>query len=147
MGKFAMTDWSLTTLLAVWGALLSTALAVVRLGEVWQARFRVEVVPSFAGSKELGNTVSIRNLAGKPVILGYWEVLKISGHWPFQKERCLVSPDEYVRDSSIPAHAALSLSFSEQDHFEWGSGSLQGDRLFIRLHFAGRRPILRKLAE
>jgi len=138
---------SFTTLLAVWGAFLSTVLAVVKLREVWQARFRVEVKASLTASEEAGNTVSIRNLAGKPLILGYWEVLRISGRWPFRKEECLVSPDEYACDCSIAAHSALPLYFTEQDHFDWGPGSLQGDRLFIRLHFAGRRPILRKLAE
>ena len=145
MAEFTMAGASLTTILAVWGALLSTALSAAKLWEVWQTRFRVEVVATLTGSEELGHTVSIRNLGGKPLILGHWEVLRISGRWPFRKQRCLVGPDEYAKDSSIAAHSTLSLSFTEQDHFAWGPVSLQGDRIFIRLHFAGRPPILRKL--
>jgi hypothetical protein len=145
MTEFTVADASLTTILAVWGALLSTVLAGVKLWEVWQARFRVEVVASLTGSEEIGNTVSIRNLAGKPAILGYWEILRISGRWPFWKEKCLVSPDEGARDTSIAPHSTLSLPFIEGDHFAWGPAALQGDRIFMRLHFAGRRPILREV--
>jgi len=147
MGEFSIAGVSLTTLLAVWGSLLSTALAGVRLWEAWQARFRVEVVARLTGSEEIGNSVSIRNLAAKPVILGYWEVLRISGRWPFRKETCLVSSDEDASDRPIAAHSTVTLPFREEDHFPWGQVSLQGDRIFIRLLFAGRRPILRKLAE
>jgi hypothetical protein len=143
MTELAIGDVSLTTILAVWGALLSTALAGVKLREVWQARFRVEVVACLTGSEELGHTVLVRNLAGNPVILGYWEVVRISGRWPFQKEVCLVSLDEHATDSSIAAYSTLSLSFREQDQFPWAPASLEGDRIFIRLHFAGRRPCLR----
>ncbi len=146
MNEFTVTGESITTILAAWGAFLSTLLAGAKLWEVWQARFQIDVVANLTGSEEVGNTVSIRNLTGKPVILGYWEILRVSGRWPFRREKCLVSPDEYASDSSIAAHATLPLSFREADHFPWGPVSLQGDRIFIRLHFAGRRPILRKLA-
>jgi len=144
--EFTVAGTSLTTILAVWGAFLSTLLAGVKLSEVWQARFRVEVAAILTGSEQIGNTISIRNLAGRPVILVYWEVLRVSGRWPFRKETCLVSPDEYSRDTSIAAHSTLSLSFREADHFPWGPVSLEGDRIFIRLYFAGRRPILRTIA-
>lgn len=145
MAESGAAGASLTTILAVWGALVSTLLAGVKLWEAWRARFRVEVVASLTGSEDLGHTVSVRNLASKPVILGYWQILRISGRWPFQKEKCLVSPGENANDTSIPAHSALSLCFRDEEHFAWGPASLKGDRIFIRLHFAGRRPMLRKV--
>lgn len=71
---------------------------------------------------------------------------RISGRRPFRKERCLVSSDVDASDWSIAAHSTLSLPCREGEHFAWGPAELQGDRIFIRLHFAGRRPILREVA-
>ncbi len=73
-----MADGNSTSVfLAWWGAGLSTTLALVKLFELWQTRFRLEVSYNFTDSVEIGNEVFIRNLSAKPVILTYWELLPV----------------------------------------------------------------------
>lgn len=141
MLQWVPSELHLTSVLAVWGAVLSTLLGFVKLWETWQARFRIDVASTLTGSEDLGHTISVRNLSGKPAILGHWEVMRVSGSWPSRKESRLVSADEYTRDTPIAAHSMIALTFRDQDHFSWD----QGGRIVIRLWFAGRRPILRKI--
>ena len=53
--------------LALWGAGLSTALALVKMWELWSSRSRVEVSYAFSGGPD-GNDIIIRNLSDKPMI-------------------------------------------------------------------------------
>ena len=57
--------------LALWGAALSSLLAVVKFWEIWRNRRRVEISHSFS-SQEMGNEVTIRNLSSTPQIITYW---------------------------------------------------------------------------
>lgn len=127
----------LSLILAIWGAGLSTLLGAVKLWETWQARFRIEVGASLTGSVELGHTISVRNLSDRQVILSHWEVVVLNGRWLGRGETCLVSADEYTRDVLIPANSNTQLEFRDFDSFSWGTGK----RLYIRLWFAGRRPV------
>ena len=45
----------------------------MRAWEFWKDRFHINVRAMQTGNYELGNTVWIRNLSGKPVIVEYWE--------------------------------------------------------------------------
>ncbi len=139
-----MSDGSIIQVLAVWGALLSTLLASLRIWDFWQGRFRVDVSTLFTSSEEIGHKVSVRNLSGKPLILGHWEVVRVSGRWPRRTSTVVVSADFDSDDIVISGHSTLGLPFVEENHFPWGR-SLDGDRLAIRLHFAGRRPVVRYL--
>ncbi|MCE1240492.1 MAG: hypothetical protein LWW83_11270 [Azonexaceae bacterium] len=133
------------SLIAWWGAGLSTLLAIVKLWELWRDRFRLEVGYNFAGNAEVGNTILIRNLSGKPIILSFWEVLYVSGYWPRRKFEDIAYPDHDSGDRRIESHSTLELHFAEQDYFSWGHKALKGRKIFIRLHFAGRKPILKKV--
>lgn len=55
------------------------------------------------------------------------------------------SADYDVGDHRIEAHTTLSLRFAEARHFDWGRKALNGRRIYISLHFAGRRSILKKV--
>lgn len=110
---------SLALLLGIWGALLSTALACVRMWELWMRRFRVEVGTMFTTSEDIGHRVSVRNLSDNPLILEYWQVVRLSGHWPRTRETSLVSPGAEVEDIAIPGHSTMPFTFAEQDHFPW----------------------------
>ena len=82
-----------TTLgLAIWGSFLSTFLGVLKAREFWKERFRIDVGVMLTSSVDLGNTVTIRNLGGKPVIVEYWELVWRSGWWPRRKESLLDHP-------------------------------------------------------
>lgn len=131
------------TFLAFWGAGLSTLLATVKLWEIWRDRFQIDVGSNLTGSPELGNEIFIRNLTGHSVILNYWELLYCSGLWPCRKYSEISSPGPDAYDQRIDAHSSTSLVFSEADYFGWNERNLNGRKIFIRLHFAGRRRILR----
>ena len=133
------------TFLAWWGACLSTFLAMVKLWEIWRDRFRIDVGYNFTGQPDIGNEIFVRNLTGYPIILSYWELLLLSGHWPFRIESNSVTPQEDARDTRIEAHSSLTLAFSGQEHFDWGVEALRGRRIYLRLYIAGRRPVLRKV--
>ena len=60
--------------LALWGAGLSSVLALIKMWELWSRRSRIEVSYGFSSGPG-GNDIIIRNLSDKPMILTYWELL------------------------------------------------------------------------
>jgi len=130
-------------LIAWWGAGLSTLLALIKLWELWRDRFQVEVSRNFTSNPEIGNEVLIRNLSGRTFILAYWELLYGTGRWPARRFSPLVSPDYDEGDQSIEPQSTYTLQFRDDRDFDWGVSALNGRRIFIRLHIAGRRPIVR----
>lgn len=127
--------------IAYWGAVLSTLLAVIKILEFWRDRFRIDVSYSFSTNESTGNKILIRNLSSHPIIIEYWEVLYCSGFWPHQEFEAIVYADYFMSDRRVEAHSTLDLSFTEQHYFK----TLKGKKIFIRIHVAGRRPILRKI--
>jgi hypothetical protein len=131
--------------IAWWGAGLSTLLAVVKLWEIWRDRFQIDLGCNLTGDPEIGNEIFIRNLTGRPAILCYWELLYCSGSWPCRKYSGISSPGPDAYDLRVDAHSSTTLGFSETDYFEWSEKALNGRKIYIRLHFAGQRPFLRKV--
>ena len=132
-------DWSLT--IAVWGAVLSTLLAVPKLYEFWSNRFQIDVSHVFRGDPEMGNEIHIRNLSGKPIILEYLELYYQQGHWPRRKMNYFWSPEDSLLNLKIESADNKVLTFCKADHFSWGSGR----RIYVRLYFVGKKPIVKKL--
>jgi hypothetical protein len=66
-----------------------------------------------------------------------------TGRWPVRRFTHLASPDYDVGDHTVESHSTYTLPFRDEDYFDWGVDALKGRRIFIRLHIAGRRPILR----
>jgi hypothetical protein len=132
-----------STLIAWWGAVLSTLLALAKLWELWRDRFQVEVSGNFTSNPEIGNEVLVRNLSGRTLILTYWELLYGTGHWPARRLSPLESPDYDEGDRSIEPHSTHTLRFCDDNYFDSGVSALNGRRIFIRLHIAGRRPVVR----
>ena len=125
-------------IIALWGAILSTILAIVKLWEIWRDRRRIEVSYSFIGIPEVGNDIIIRNLSNTPFIMTYWELQFCSKKWltwiPYRTEE----PCEFATDVCIQGHSSYKLNFSGQDYFDWGHKALGGKRLYLRLHIAGK---------
>ncbi|MCH8839968.1 MAG: hypothetical protein IH831_04695 [Planctomycetes bacterium] len=126
---------------AWWGAIFSTIFGIVKLWESWNQRFRIEIGRFLTSDPQIGNEIFVRNLAHNPIILSDWEILSREGRWPFQRYSTLCSREIGDGDSRIEANSTLTFKFQELNHFDWGSGR----RIFIRLHFSGKRPILRKI--
>jgi hypothetical protein len=133
------------TAVAWWGAVLSTLLTVTKIWEIWQERFRVEISGTFVSDSNIGNKVRIRNLATKPVIITHWEVFYGSGIWPFRKEDSICDGDWDADDFTIKPSSTFTLSFADESYFSTNVVSMTGRSLYIRVHVAGRKTILRKL--
>lgn len=135
----------MTTLLALWGAILSTILGALKVGEEWRKRFRIGIVPYLTTDDRRGNEVIVRNLGSNPVILTHWELLWVSGQWPFWEKVPFRSPEEVV-DVRIDVQSSYKLQFVEADHFAWNPTALRGRKIHIHLWFAGRRrAVVRKV--
>jgi len=133
------------SLIAWWGAGLSTLLALIKLWELWRNRFQFEVSYNFAGDPEIGNKVLIRNLSSQSFLLTHWELCYCKGYWPFRTFQEIESADHDATDRKVEPQSTLILTFSEATHFDWGTKALNGRRIFIRIWFAGRRPAYRKV--
>ncbi|MGH1429555.1 MAG: hypothetical protein ACRBB4_00390 [Neptuniibacter sp.] len=124
---------------------MSTLLALVKLFELWRDRFRINVGYGFTGDIHQGNDIHIRNLSGKPIILGYWELFYRPHLWPLRKDSYIASPEADAYDLKIEPHSSKTFNFSGPDHFSWGRESMKGRRIYIRLHIAGRKPVLKRV--
>ena len=132
--------------LAVWGAALSTFLAVLQARDAWRRRFRIDIGANLHSDPDYGNRVMVRNLGGYSIILTYWELVWLSGCWPFRKQTNSISPEDQARDLNIEPGSGRELLFEGPNHFDWGVRALKGRRIYIRLHIAGRRrSVLRRV--
>jgi hypothetical protein len=138
-----MKPETMALIVAAWGAILSTLLAGIKVWGVWRDRHRIDVAYSFATDENVGNTISIRNLAGRPLILSYWELLYGTGTWPLKNFEAMQWPDHDHGDQKMETYSVYPLTFSGGNHFDWSSKALKGRKIYIRLHFAGRKPIVR----
>ena len=131
------------SLIAWWGAVLSTLLALIKLHEFWRDRFRIEIGHGFTGDVNHGNDIHIRNLSSRPIILSYWEIFYRKGYCFTKKDKYIASPEAFACDLKIDPHSSHTLNFNGQDHFSWGQ--TDGSKIYMRLHIAGRRPIVKKV--
>ena len=132
-------------LIAWWGAILSTLLAIVKVFELWRDRFRVDVSYNFTGDQTIGNKIIIRNLSNRPLILAHWELLYCSGRWPRRRFEPIENSDFDSGDYRLEPYATHTLHFVEENYFSWSHSALKGRGIFIRLHFAGRKSLLRQV--
>jgi hypothetical protein len=132
---------TLPLLLSLWGAALSSILALIKITEVWGNRFKIEISYMFRSDPDYGNDVSIQNLSGKPVLLNYMELFyKNDGLWPFKKSFPLWSPEDELITSKIDSQSSKSFCFAQGEHF-----ITEGKTIYVRLYFAGNREIVKKV--
>lgn len=135
---------TITEIVALWGAGLSTVLAVLRIWELWKNRVSVEVSHNFTSDPDIGNEVIIRNLTGTPVLVKYWELVWARRRWPKLQQSARMTPDERFADLQIPPHDSIKLPFRHGEHFDWGPRAQAGNSIYLRLHVAGKkRPIMK----
>lgn len=134
-------DWLL--IIAGWGAILSTLLAIAKLYESWTSRFQVDVTHIFRCDASIGNDIHITNLSGKPIMLEYLELYYLTGRWPRMEKKYFWSPEDSLLNLRIEPTEKKVLTFSEADHFSWGSGK----KIFIKLYFVGKKPIVKRVGD
>ncbi len=112
-------------------------------GRSGKDRHRIKIGYNFTTDESIGNSISIRNLSGRAFILSYWELLYGTGCWPFRKFSGLRSQDFDVRDVRIEAYSTYTLTFCDEDYFGSSPKALKGRKIYIRMHVAGRKSMLR----
>ncbi len=129
------------SLLAIWGAVLSTILAGLKIWELWRARRRIEYSHNFRGPEELGNDVIIRNLSSTPIIVSHYELVWLKRRWFGLKKNEVRSivPDSDFTEFQISPHSSQILTFTDEQHFDWSPDSLSGAAIYLRVHIAGER--------
>lgn len=137
-----------STPVAVWGAALSTLLAVIKICEILKARIRVEVDYNFTSNENIGNEVIIRNLGATPIIATYWEIVWRKRKLFRWEQSFVIDPEQNTEDMKIGAHSSVTLSFREEQHFSTSPAVLAGRKIYLRMYLAGRtRPMEKKLYE
>lgn len=130
-----------TQILALWGAVISTLLAILKVTEYWSNRFRIGISFVFRGHPNIGNDVTVQNLSRDSILLDYIEIYQKKGVWPFCKSLLLWSPEDETLNRRIEGKSGVKFNFREMDYFEPKKNS----RLYIKLFVAGRRPIMKAL--
>ena len=125
-----------TLAIAAWGAVVATALAA---RDIWRGRFRVTASLAYRSDPNLGDEILITNLGDKPVTLRYWEIVFLHRRWPRPEvARAPIGDDGELVARALPPGDTCHLHFKDFYHFD-----LSPRLIYIRLHFAGRRPTLR----
>jgi len=139
-----MIEWSLQIdPIALWGAVLSTVLAV---REYLKSRIKIEVSYNFASLPEIGNRVILRNISTRPITVKYWKLVKQKNKSSKPLTPSISEPDEFFRDLVMPEHSSTTLSFKNQDYFNYGEKALAGNCIYIHLYIVGeKRPIISKV--
>jgi hypothetical protein len=122
--------------LAVWGAILSTILALIKIWEVYQGRFRIEITPSLS-SPERGNTFTVTNLSKNQININYYKLFwakKLSDSDSYQFLDTGI--EEEGCNIKIPAHSNCVLKFHDQYYFSWGQQMQKKGNLYISLSLA-----------
>jgi hypothetical protein len=132
-------------LMAVWGGLLSTGLAGIKVFEWWRDRDRLDISFGSSTSVEHGNQIQIRNLSNRPIMIKHWELFFAFD--PKGKKDCeFVESADYVDgDLTIAAHASKQWNFCENRYFSISDEHLRGRSIYLRLCIAGRKDLTIKL--
>lgn len=132
-------------LMAVWGGLLSTCLAGIKVFEWWRDRDRLDISFGSSTSVEHGNQIQIRNLSNRPIIIKHWELFFAFD--PKGKRDCQVI--DYAEhddgDLTIAAHTSKQWNFCEARYFSTSDKHLRGRSIYLRLCIAGRKDLTTKL--
>jgi len=139
-----MTTALATTVLALWGTLLSTVLAAIKIAETIQARRRLVISYSFSNDPEQANEIVLINPTGTPVLLGYWELHLLEGEAPWSYKRYRSTyPDVGYTPITVPAHDRYTLNLAGSDHFDIPYRKGWGRRVILLLHVEGASKPLR----
>jgi hypothetical protein len=125
--------------------LLGLVLRIFDLARGW--RLGLSIKAMLRGAPEIGNDIVVLNASDKPVNIYYLDLAWVERRWPgwqipgFRRFAYSVSPDEdNFCNITVPAHGQQTLSFSGEDHFDWGADLKQD--IYLRLWIVGRkRPV------
>src|SRR5258708_7207612 len=122
----------LTTLIAIYGGVLSTFLAFLKFRETWQDRFRITTLLTSGED----NQVHITNLYHKPITLINYELFWASNKSSEEGYHAIDTGSDDCCNIAIAPGETKRLQFLEQYSFSLGN---KKGKLFIRMYIAGRK--------
>ena len=140
LSRLGLSDW-----IALWGALLSTVLAAIKIMEWWRDRNRLEIDFSSTTSESIGNSIVIRNLYAKPIIIKHWELFLAHDRRGKQASEAIESADFDSGDQIVGPNASIVWTFCDDHYFSTSDKALKGRSVYLKLCIAGRKPMTRKL--
>lgn len=134
-----------TFVLALWGTVVSTFLACVKLWELSRERPRLTTSYSSSSSPDYGdNQIMVHNTSKTPALITWWELTWADRRcgWTFF-DRMEAHPDEGYCNIVVPAHSTYKFDFSGEDHFQTRT-EVEGHvvSLYLRVFLAGRKSAL-----
>lgn len=132
-------------LMAVWGGLLSTGLAGIKVYEWWRDRDRLDISFGSSSSVEHGNQIQIRNLSSRPIIIMHWQLFFAFDSKGKRDFEFVDSADYDDGDLTIAAHASKQFNFYEARYFSTSDKQVRGRSIYLRLCIAGRKDLTTKL--
>lgn len=133
-------NYDATLMLPLLGVVIATILSILKIFEYWNNRFQVEINTILRSAVNLGHDISIKNLSSKPILLEYMEIFTKKGKWLFGEEKCIWSPEDSLLNTRIEPADAKVYNFSQANYFSWKTNPI-----YVRLHFAGRKPITKRI--
>ncbi|MFK4770135.1 hypothetical protein [Rhizobium sp. ZW T2_16] len=132
---------TLTIMLSVWGAAISTGLAWIKIWETfWKDRTRLDTTYTFTGERGGEHEIVIANLSSLPVQVSSWELAWDPRFLRFDRPKIDVTPAwEDVIRFKIDGHSTYTLKFAEENKFPWGHNISRGRQLKLKLKIFGRR--------
>lgn len=132
--------------IAIWGAFLSTILAIVKIIEFWRTRRIIEISYYFTTNDDIGNEIIIRNLSPKPIIIVHWKLLLLHRNWFKLNKTKTIDYEESGIEFKLDPYTSKVLTFKKPYTFSWNEKSLGKNKIYIRLHLAGNsKSILKKV--
>lgn len=144
-----ITEWysglSPATIPAWSGLIISIALALIKIVELWWGRFKVDASLTLTSDDEIGNILYIRNLSPNPIILTHWRIYYARRFWPFAEKTKAAEAEFDWGDTTIDRISTETMHFREAEYFPSSHKFLRGRAIYIRMSFAGRRGVTRRL--
>lgn len=124
-------------ILAIWGATLSSALAV---WEYRKRRLNLSTAYAFFGTDEIADEIIIVNLSPVPVFVSHWALVWIPKNHLSRKKPIDITPDD-LNGFKIAGEDIVTLKFGGQDKIPWGYSVSEKRKLVLTLHIHGRKTV------
>src|SRR5713226_3658569 len=141
-----MTEELFKFWLLVWGAGLSTVLGLIKLWEtLWRDRIKLSTTYSFTSQNGVDDEITVVNLSDRTVQVAHWSLA-----WQnvFSAVGIVdLTPDNGGYRFTIDPKSEHTITFSDENKFNWGSKAANGRKMYLTLLLFGRRRPMKLLVK
>lgn len=135
---------TITTILAIWGSILSTTLFFFKILELRKNSFHRLRVQFHSDSYNKVNTFTVINYSANPINISYYEAFYACVKKSKDKLYIDFGIDGDLVNVHIKPHEKQDLKLDEAYYFNPHSDRFTGKRLFITLYETGTRKVITK---